>query len=62
MGVKTFKREVAVVAMVVFYVFCWRASSGSQLALEVVRLLVVPTFLALGGAFGMDAMTRQWRV
>lgn len=61
MAVKTYKREVAVAATVVFYGFCMLATLGSEPALEVVKVLVVPTFLALGGAFGLDSVAKQWR-
>ena len=60
MAVKTYKREVAVAAAGLFYVFCGFAAAGVEAAFEVCKILVVPTFLALGGAFGLDSVTKQW--
>ena len=57
---KTYKREVALAAMICLYGFCCMAALGHEQALEVVKILVVPTFLAVGGAFGLDAVAKQW--
>ena len=61
MGVKTYKREVAVVMLTTFYGFCVIAALGDAQALDVARILSVPTHLAVGGAFGLDAYARQVR-
>lgn len=61
MGVKTYKREVASGMLAVFYSFCVVAAAGHGQALEVVRVISVPTFLAVAGAFGFDALVKQWR-
>ena len=58
---KTYKREVALSAMVILYLFCGMAVAGYAQALEIVKILVVPTFLAVGGAFGLDAVSKQGR-
>lgn len=61
MGVKTYKRELAVAMLVALYGFGLAAAAGSQQALEVLRILSVPTFLAVGGAFGIHAFAKQLR-
>ena len=55
---KTYKREVAGVMLAVLWFFCVLAVWYPQ-ALDVVRILSVPTFLAAGGAFGLDALAKQ---
>ncbi len=61
MGVKTYKRELAVAMLLVLYGFGLGAASGSPQSLEVLRILSVPTFLAVGGAFGIHAFAQQLR-
>jgi len=61
MTLKTYKRELATAMLGVLYAFGVAAAVGSQQALEVVRILAVPTFLAVSGAFGLDAVAKQIR-
>jgi len=61
MGLKTYKREVAVGMLGVLYAFGVAAAAGNAQALEVVRILSVPSFLAISGAFGLDAVAKQLR-
>jgi len=61
MDVKTYKRELAVAMLAVLYGFGLWAAAGGEQALEVVKILSVPTFLAAGGAFGLDALAKQLR-
>jgi len=61
MDVKTYKREVAGAMLVVLYGFGLAAAAGNAQALEVVRILSIPTFLAVSGAFGLHAIARQMR-
>ena len=59
MGVKTYKRELAVFMLLALYGFGIAAAAGGEQALEVLRILSVPTFLAVGGAFGLHAYAKQ---
>jgi len=61
MDVKTYKREVAVGMLGVLYGFGLAAAAGNAGALEVVRILAVPSFLAISGAFGLHAIATQLR-
>lgn len=59
--VKTYKREVSVAMLVVLYGFCVAAAAGNGQALEVVKILSVPSFLAVSAAFGLHAVAKQLR-
>jgi len=61
MGVKTYKRELATAMLLALYAFGAAAAGGNAAALEVVKILSVPTFLAVSGAFGFDAWVKQTR-
>jgi len=58
---KTYKREVAVGMLLALYAFGVAAAAGNVPALEVVKILSAPTFLAVAGAFGFHAIAKQWR-
>ena len=61
MDVKTYKRELAGGMLLALYGFGLWAAAGNQASLEVLRILSVPTFLAVGGAFGIHAFAKQMK-
>ena len=58
---KSYKREVAAVMLAVLYVFGSFAAMGWGQSLDVVKILSVPTFLAVGGAFGLHSLATQMK-
>jgi fumarate reductase subunit C len=62
---KTYKREIAAVGLVILYIFFGYtlytlASANAYLAMvDLVTVLVLPTFATIAAAFGLDSYFKQ---
>lgn len=59
---KTYKREAGVVMLAALAsLFGYGLAAGSAQALDVAEFLTTPVFMFAGGAFGMDAIAKQFK-
>lgn len=58
---KTYKRETAIALLLALSgLFLWGLIAQRVDVVEVGKFLTMPVFLFLGGAFGIDAMAKQF--
>lgn len=58
---KTYKRETAIAMLLALSgLFLWGLIAQRVDVVEVGKFLTMPVFLFLGGAFGIDAMAKQF--
>lgn len=59
---KTYKRETACVMLATLAgLFAWGLSVDKAQVVDVAKFLTTPIFMFAGGAFGMDAIAKQFK-